>query len=851
MRLVVLFVWCSLIVLNCTSQTFSDVATMLGIQVNVYDNLHGAGVSFVDFDNDGDDDLTFCEDNVIKVYRNDNGIATLVDLGLNVIDNAKHPVWIDFDNDEDLDFFVTQMQGPNLLYEQISPGVFENITAGSGLSMYDDPSFGCSWGDYDRDGDLDVYICNYVYIAQGPNQFTYSNHLFENLGQGQFQDVTLQAGVSDGISLSFQSIWSDFDLDGWPDLYVINDLEHPNRLYHNQGDGTFSDISASSLSAVPMMDAMSATCGDFNKDGYEDIFISNVAIQASALLTNNGDLTFTNLAAVTDTELWQLCWGASWLDYDLDADLDLFVCENNYTMPNQSNFLFKNNGYYEFEQLGSDVLLFDDANSYSSAVGDWNGDFWPDIAVNNWEDCNANLWENSGTTSHFVAIELKGTVSNKFGIGARLDCWSNELHQAKQLYCGEGYLSQNSHRVVFGLASSGDVDSLSINWPSGHVDRIYDLELDQLQTVVEGQSWDPSLIFPTNYTMCSGDSTLVVVPEGIELMASEDWIEGPIYISAGETIAVEIANEFGIVTELILLGELSPVADFELVVTDALCFDGSDGTCEFVGDPAEFLSVVWSNGDTGFEADSLAQGSVLALIITAYGCEIISEQWVEAPDQISGSIEVSDATCWGFSDGIIDLQLQGGNPPFIQVLGPDLAAVSAGMHELSFVDQGGCEWSQAVFVNEPDSISFLAEVNCESGLAIDLSPFGGTPPFEFEWSNGLITEDVLDMESICLNVNILDANACLFQSPAICCPVSIIDFENLFSIAPNPVVDELLITGQGMLAIELLNTQGQIVIVKEGLGSIELDMRSFSSGSYILKVRNSWGAEFVQKVVKF
>ena len=845
-----LFVWCSLIVFNCKSQTFSDVANLLGIEVNVYDNLHGAGVSFVDFDNDGDDDLTFCEDNVIKVFRNDSGTPTSIDLGLNVVDNAKHPVWVDFDNDEDLDFFITQMQGPNLLYQQTSPGIFENITNSSGLSTYDDPSFGCSWGDFDRDGDLDVYVCNYVYIAQSEDPYVNNNHLFENIGDGQFEDVTLAAGVSDGISLSFQSIWSDFDLDGWPDLYVINDLEHPNRLYHNQGDGTFEDISVLSQSAVTMMDAMSATCGDFNNDGYEDIFITNVAIQASALLLNNGDLTFTNVAAVADTELWQLCWGASWLDFDLDADLDLFVCENNYTMPDQPNFIFKNNGLYDFEQLTNEVLLFDDANSYSSAVGDWNGDFWPDVAVNNWEENNANLWENSTSLSHFISVELKGTVSNKFGIGARVECWTNEVYQARQLYCGEGYLSQNSQQITIGLGTGNSVDSLVVNWPSGHVDRIIDISLDELETIIEGQSWDAASLFQTDYSMCAGDSAQVVIPENIDVIANSDWAEGPIYISAGEEINIDVANEFGIVAPVTIQAWAHPVGEFELISTEVNCFGDSDGACYFTGNSSDFLSIDWSNGDVGAEADSLSQGLVTALLITNFGCLVSADQMVSAPDEIVGIIEVVDATCFGFDDGMIEVFFDGGIPPFTQQGAADLTGVTAGNYEIFFIDQNGCEWGEFITVGEPEPISFEAEVDCQFGLSIDLTPYGGVAPFEFEWSNGEITEDVIDLKSTCLNVNINDAHGCAFQSPEICCSVSVKDLENTISILPNPVVDELHISCEGLFSAQLLNEKGQMMDSKQGVGSISIDMTTWYRGIYILRIENSEGAFSVQKVVR-
>ncbi|NNE55069.1 MAG: VCBS repeat-containing protein, partial [Flavobacteriales bacterium] len=136
------------------SQTFLNAATAVGIDVHVYDNLHGAGVSFVDFDQDGLDDLTFCEDSQIKFYRNNQGDVEELVLSIEVSNNANHPIWVDYDNDGDLDFFISQMQGPNLLFEQTSAMVFENVTSDVGLPLLMDPSFGCSWGDYDRDGDL-------------------------------------------------------------------------------------------------------------------------------------------------------------------------------------------------------------------------------------------------------------------------------------------------------------------------------------------------------------------------------------------------------------------------------------------------------------------------------------------------------------------------------------------------------------------------------------------------------------------------------------------------------------------------------------------------------------------------
>lgn len=848
MRIALLTVWCTLHVLFGLGQSFSDIAASVGVSVNVYDNLHGAGVSFVDFDQDGDDDLTFCEDGQIKVYRNQNGVADLVDFGFVVDDNAKHPVWVDYDNDGDLDFYFTQAQHPNKLYEQSSPGVFTDVTENAGLTSYDDPSYGCAWGDYDRDGDLDLYVSNYVYVYEGGDEFNYYNHLYRNQGDGTFTDVTLASGTTDGISLSFQSIWTDVDNDGWPDLYVINDLEHPNRLYHNQGDGTFLEIGDSSNSAITIVDAMSATCGDFNNDGYEDIYITNVAIQPCVLLLNNGDLTFTNVSATAGTELWMLCWGASWLDFDLDMDLDLYVAENHYLFPNQANVLLKNNGEQFFENVGTQSFVFDQTNSYCSAVGDWNGDAQPDIAVNNWEGNNASLWENSGSLNRWLKVKLEGTVSNNNGIGARIECWADETLQSRQLYCGEAYMGQNSETMHFGLAQLTHVDSLNIHWPSGFTDEFGQLDVNQLITVSEGSTWEPIPDWQPEYILCSGDSLEINLDGTFDASWSDGTEGNSNHILAGESLVVTVVHELGFTKIYQTTAAISEGPVLQLMVTDVYCAGEATGQIT-LSDQPDLSNIAWENGDLGLIADTLGAGWISFTYQNADGCSFTDSAFVEETTPLLAEWEVTSPLCHDSYDGIIDIDIGGGTAPVTQVSSDDLSSVGQGVYDVVFEDSLGCQWSEQIVVIAPDSISITWEVDCQIQLSIDITPQGGTEPYDFSWSDGSNLEDPTNDLLECLSVMITDNQGCTFSSDEICCPTSIDELEVPSLFHPNPVGDVLYYNAALIASMTLFDVSGKLlreIPVSQG----QSDMTWLQSGEYVVLIQTVAGERVAVRLIK-
>ena len=249
-----------------------DVSSDVALNTDHTGGYIGAGVSFVDFNQDGYDDLTFGHhEGELKFYEGTGNSFNEVNLGIDNLGSETNGVyWIDFDNDADLDFFTTNRLAPNKIWRN-DGGSFTDISESSGIDQTLSKSYGMSFGDYDNDGLLDFYICNYqLWVDTG-----FENELYHNNGDGTFTNVTATAGVGNGLKQSFQATWIDINLDGFLDLHVVNDRhEFKNPFYINNGDGTFTDM-AQSLGTDLEALAMCSSFEDFDKDGDMDLFVSN------------------------------------------------------------------------------------------------------------------------------------------------------------------------------------------------------------------------------------------------------------------------------------------------------------------------------------------------------------------------------------------------------------------------------------------------------------------------------------------------------------------------------------------------------------------------------------------------
>tara|TARA_R110001632_G_scaffold28927_3_gene77077 strand:+ start:40783 stop:42507 length:1725 start_codon:yes stop_codon:yes gene_type:complete len=471
--------------LSIAQLQFGNVATTVGANFAYGDSMFGGGVSFVDFNGDGLDDLTFSTDETQNIHflQNNGGSFTKVTLtGINETSNrAKQVLWVDYDNDGDKDFFVTNLVGKNGLYQNDGNMVFTNVTTASGLFTEDLTSYGATFGDIDNDGDLDLFITNREGTISQNRNYLYRND------NGLFFDITATAGINTNIELTFGASFFDYDNDGDQDLYIINDKIDPNYLYQNDGTGQFTDVSLTSAAGINI-DAMSCTIGDYDADGFADIYVSNT-MDGNQLLKNNGGVTFTNIAADAGVEFESFSWGATFLDADNDSNLDLYVSSS--FDGSVASFLsaafYHNNGDDTFTIPNNIGFSDDERESYSNAVGDFNNDGKPDIVVMNDTD-DYFLWENqTTTTNNWIKIKLEGVTSNKDGIGNRIEVFANGKSQYKFTVSGEGYLAQNSQYEFVGVGNAANIDYVKVTWnKTGIIETINNIQPNQAITIQEG-----------------------------------------------------------------------------------------------------------------------------------------------------------------------------------------------------------------------------------------------------------------------------------------------------------------------------------------------------------------------------
>lgn len=467
--------------LGISQLRFIDQASELGVGYSYGVSEYGGGVSFYDFDGDGWDDITYAtgEGEEILFFKNNFGIFEQVDLGINDTFKAKQVLWVDYDNDGDKDFFTTSIEGLNKMYRNNGEMVFEDITDSSGLFSDDLFTYGASFGDIDNDGDLDLMLLHRDVGIRNQHNYLYRND------NGVFTDITEAAGIRLDNDLSFCASFFDYDKDGFQDIYVSNDkYTKANTLYRNNGDGTFEDVSEESGAGMAI-DAMSTTIEDYDNDGWLDIYVTNTSA-GNYHLRNNGDGTFTNLAEQLGTAFYSIGWGAVFIDADNDMDLDIYVSGMLTGADDRLSAAFyqnENGNYFIPQNVGFEG---DNRSSFANAMGDSDNDGYPEIIVMNDRENNF-LWKNdSYQGNNWFKLMLEGSVSNRDGVGSTIEIYSNDQVQYRYTICGEGYLGQNSAFEFFGVADADTIDYVKVTWLSGIIDTIEDVIPNKAYKLVEG-----------------------------------------------------------------------------------------------------------------------------------------------------------------------------------------------------------------------------------------------------------------------------------------------------------------------------------------------------------------------------
>ena len=506
----------------------------------------GCGVAFYDYDNDGWLDIFLVngwrlegfpkgEEPVCHLFKN-NRDGTFTDVtvkaGLARSGWGQGVCIGDYDNDGNEDLFISYY-GQNALYHNNGNGTFTDVTAKSGLTQKTTRwNTGCAFVDYDRDGNLDLFVANYidldlktapvpesgpclykgVMVACGPPGLNGGKDLlYHNNGDGTFTDVSEQSGITKTASTyGLGVLTADFDEDGWPDIYVANDST-ASALFHNLKNGRFEDVAIAAGAALSPdgkpQAGMGVAAGDYDHDGHLDIVKTNFAGDTHSLYRNlgNGSFDDTTFQAGIGLNTKYLGWGCGFFDMDNDGWLDILVC-NGHVYPEveqlrteaayaQRKLLYRNlrNGRFEdvSMQVGSGIST--PAPARGCAFGDFDNDGDIDIVVNCVNDLPQLIRCDSITGNHWIKVRTIGVKSNRSGIGSRVKCVAKlpgieqPVEQVDEVRSGGSYFSQNDLRVHFGVGKATRVDLLEIRWPSGHVDELKNLDVDRVIYVKEGQ----------------------------------------------------------------------------------------------------------------------------------------------------------------------------------------------------------------------------------------------------------------------------------------------------------------------------------------------------------------------------
>ena len=521
---------------------FTDVTDIAGIRFThangATGEFHlpetlGAGGAFLDYDNDGHLDLYLVNSAALSALFRNNGDGTFRDVTASAKVNNQgsygHGVACgDVDNDGYVDIYVTNF-GANRLYHNNGDRTFTDVTAQAGVgdSRW---SSSATFFDYDSDGYLDLYVVNYVNyrldgsapicLAQAvdlsafnatervrgychPKHFEGTpDRLYRNNGDGTFTDTTDAANIRDpgGMFLGkgLGVVAADFDADGNPDIYVAND-DTPNYLFYNKGDGTFAEIAiltGCAYSADGVAQAgMGVDAGDYNSDGFLDLFVTNFSYETNTLYRNNGDGTFTDVsykARLGEESYLFLGFGTGFFDPDNNGYLDIFVA-NGHIFPNverttdvlsykQPNQFFRNQGDGTFTEIGFEGQH---AVSRGTLFGDYDNDGDTDLLVTQLNDKVTLLRNDNHTSNNYLRLKLIGTRSNRDSIGARVTLTLGTKSETREVHRGYSYLSSNDPRLLFGLGERTVVDKLQIRWQSGVVQTLENLTVNQEFVVTE------------------------------------------------------------------------------------------------------------------------------------------------------------------------------------------------------------------------------------------------------------------------------------------------------------------------------------------------------------------------------
>ena len=538
---------------------FVDVAHEAGLNVpNVWGGINhksyiieakGSGIAFFDYDNDGWLDVYLTNGTrfgekwpegkapTSQLFKNNRDGTFSNVTGQSGLSRTGWQTGVcvgDYDNDGWDDLFCC-FWGHNILFHNNGDGTFTDVTRKAGV--FDEAvrwGAGCTFLDYDRDGNLDLFVCNYIKLdpaqtpaPNGPSVCQWrgipvmcgprglpgdTNVLFHNAGDGTFTNVSEKAGIlKPGPRYSITAVSYDFDNDGWPDIYVAVDSQ-PSILFRNNHDGTFTDVAVVAGCAYSEdgheQAGMGVGVGDYDCDGWLDIFKTNFADDTCNLYHNNGDGTFADVTFASGIAVNSryVGWGCGFIDYDNDGwpdilqingqvypEIDKHDLGQTYKNP---RLVYRNMGNGKFKDVSSEMGpgITERFSSRGAAFGDYDNDGAMDVLVLNMNDLPSLLRNDGGNAQNWIKVKLIGTKCNRTAIGARVRVVTGNHSQIDEVHSGSSVMSQGDLRLHFGLGKAQNVDLIEVKWPTTQkIERFTQVKANQILTIREGSGMVPAV----------------------------------------------------------------------------------------------------------------------------------------------------------------------------------------------------------------------------------------------------------------------------------------------------------------------------------------------------------------------
>ena len=457
---------------------FTDITINAGINYSG----RSEGICVFDYNNDGWDDILFTTRNGNRLYLYENNtdmefidVTTETNLGLTF--EGRTPVAGDYDNDGDLDLFIGAVVGESYLFQNDGSGSFQDVTSISGINVSGQVR-GCSWVDYNADGYLDLYV----------GMLLNTNKYFKNNGDGTFVDVAQNIGaagpIDSGVIMGLGFI--DYDRDGDQDLYILQDNNLGNILLKYENFGQYIDVSMGTQTDLEVM-GMGVAFGDIDRDGLFDIYMTN--LYENSLLLNNESGVFADISASSGSEdtPGSMGWGTFFFDANNDGWVDIYN-NNESFFDNVPNSLLINNGDSTFTEMGEETGTVLYNNGFGSSFADFDHDGDMDMVLVGHPSSigSINLLRNDSELQNWIILILSQAEQNKFAIGSTIELYHNNVCQLNFIGAGNGYCSQNTFEVHYGLGQELEIDSAIVYWPDGSAESFSDLIVNERNQLNRG-----------------------------------------------------------------------------------------------------------------------------------------------------------------------------------------------------------------------------------------------------------------------------------------------------------------------------------------------------------------------------